>query len=365
MSVPLPQVKIPHHLTPQILYGIAPSISSLPRLRRVRQTLGPNSLSFLVDDPTQLDHISRLFHGPGDEPAPTFLKVDVGYKRAGLTLASHSLSALLAHAHRLAPSIRLLGFYTHYGTSYSASSPEEALTYLSTELEQGLAATALATAAGFPAAARYTISVGATPTAAAAQNLLAAPTTPAAARAADLLQRVTQRHACELHAGVYPVLDLQQLATRARPAAPAAPPVPTMDYADIGLRIVAEALTVYTERERPEVLVGAGVIALGREPCKAYPGWAVVAPLGAADAQGFYDAAGERTGWIVGRVAQEHGLLTWEGAVGAMAGREVRVGQKVALWPNHACIASMAYGWYFVVDGDEQIVDVWARWRGW
>ena len=30
----------------------------------------------------------------------------------------------------------------------------------------------------------------------------------------------------------------------------------------------------------------------------------------------------------------------------------MRVGEKVMIWPNHACIAGLGFGWYFVVDGE-------------
>lgn len=87
----------------------------------------------------------------------------------------------------------------------------------------------------------------------------------------------------------------------------------------------------------------------------------------------FYDITlpeSERAGWIVGRTSQEHGILTWEGEEEAMGGRELEVGRKVLLWPNHACIAGAGFGWYLVVDSEGEgqgnvVVDVWARCRGW
>jgi D-serine deaminase-like pyridoxal phosphate-dependent protein len=76
-----------------------------------------------------------------------------------------------------------------------------------------------------------------------------------------------------------------------------------------------------------------------------------------------YDERGDRTGWIVGRVSQEHGILVWEGE------REkcnlLTIGKKVMVWPNHACVAGAGFGWYLVTDGGEEVVDVWVRWRGW
>jgi D-serine ammonia-lyase len=79
---------------------------------------------------------------------------------------------------------------------------------------------------------------------------------------------------------------------------------------------------------------------------------------------------------VVGKVSQEHGILVpeehaqWEGS-GELAdegkGIEVpfTVGQKVRVLPNHACIVGAHFPFYFVVEGGEEVVDVWVRCRGW
>ena len=141
---------------------------------------------------------------------------------------------------------------------------------------------------------------------------------------------------------------------------------------DLAFTILAEVASLYPGRGpngSPEALVGAGCIALGREPCKAYDGWGILSPwnrkgLGEIGAEGpeMYQ------GWCVGRVSQEHGILVCPG--GKEAGEELEVGQKVRIWPNHACIAGAGFGWYLVVDSgldgrEDEIVDVWPRWRGW
>jgi len=71
----------------------------------------------------------------------------------------------------------------------------------------------------------------------------------------------------------------------------------------------------------------------------------------------------EAVGWRVGRINQEHGILTWNG--GKEVEEKLEVGQKVRVWPNHACVAGSGFGFYLVVDGGDEIVDVWPRWRGW
>jgi D-serine ammonia-lyase len=164
----------------------------------------------------------------------------------------------------------------------------------------------------------------------------------------------------ELHAGVYPFLDLQQLGTHARTS--------NLGYDDIGIRILAEVASLYPERSPPEALVAAGTLALGREPCRWFPGWGVVSPWssesGTSDEH--FDEKGQ-TGWIVGRISQEHGILTWQGDRARK--RDLKIGEKLLIWPTHACVAGAGFGSYLVVDGDsddgEVVRDVWVRCTGW
>ena len=216
-------------------------------------------------------------------------------------------------------------------------------------------------------ASKISLSIGATPTATAMQNLLDG--TEGGKKYKAILERVKSSFAVEIHAGVYPVMDMQQLATRARPQHSLNEPEQSLlSYRDLGLRILVEVASVYPDRgEKPEALVAAGSIALGREPCKSYDGWAVVTPWPATSSGQHYDPEGSRAGWIVGRISQEHGILTWEGPTDGM--RQLSFGEKLLLWPNHACIAGVNFGWYLVVDSDsddpDRVHDVWLRWRGW
>lgn len=125
-----------------------------------------------------------------------------------------------------------------------------------------------------------------------------------------------------------------------------------------------------------EALITAGSLALGREPVADkgvppgldYSGWGFLMPWGPALAgrqpalpPGGFPRAHD--GWQVGRISQEHGILTWHGA----AADEVplAVGDRVRVWPNHSCIAGAGFDYYLVVDGGDEVVDVWVRWRGW
>lgn len=216
--------------------------------------------------------------------------------------------------------------------------------------------------------------VGATPTTTSVHNLLidhastAAESTAIAALRATIDAIRTNGCSIEIHAGVYPVLDIQQLATHALPHS-------LLAWDDVALTVLAEVASLYPargENSSPEVLVGCGVLALGREPCKAYAGWGILSPWNRPGVRAPSTGPETHVGWQVGRLSQEHGILVWgsgigfEGQVESMPEEEgLRIGQKVRIWPNHACITGAGFGWYLIVDGGDEIVDVWPRWRGW
>ena len=243
----------------------------------------------------------------------------------------------------------------------------------------------------------FTLSVGATPTTSSIQNLFDEPTGHDSTiheqsnRIKACIDRIQTKDRIELHAGVYPLLDLQQVATQASPSAaatdlssssgpsPSSPAPCALSTSDIGLTILVEVASLYPSRSPPEALIAAGSLALGREPCKSYPGWGIVTDWGfpsKTSSSSSADPGAGRSGWQVGRISQEHGILTsmshgeTEEGGQARAG-ELVVGQKVRIWPNHACVAGAGFGWYVIVDSSlpehrrDEIVDVWVRWRGW
>ena len=343
----------------------------------LREALGPDSVCFLIDHPDQL---SNLIPDGDDDMSkcqvPVFVKIDSGYHRAGLTPGSREFESLLRAILR-SIHCKLVGFYSHNSHSYGVDSPEQALDYLvERELDCGAAAVEIARKTGWEKT-RFNVSIGATPSVSAAQNLLA--NSGAAVKMKTRLKERQKLFDLELHAGVYTLLDLQQIATHARPAS--SKQVPTMGIDDIGLRVLAEVLSVYKGRDKPEALVGAGSLALGREPCKSYPGWAIVSRSPWNDQNERRNgmtfplySEEERTGWIVDRVSQEHGILTWQDENREVSHGQVwylQVGEKVPLLPNHACITSAGFDFYLVVDSESNvvdestIVDVWVRARGW
>jgi D-serine deaminase-like pyridoxal phosphate-dependent protein len=214
------------------------------------------------------------------------------------------------------------------------------------------------------------ISVGASPQVTAAENLVTpeGDLSPTAESLRKAIQTVTTgqpgglQTKLELHAGVYSILDMQQISTKSRRL------LGSHDE-EIAISVIAEVCSIYNDNERvqPEALVAVGTLGLGREPCAAYSGWGVVS-------QSSSKAGTNNTRrLIVDRISQEHSIIAWEHDgdedTSLLPPVPLEVGQNVVIFPNHACVTGALYGWYLVVDssqGDaERIVDVWVRTSGW
>ena len=327
----------------------------------------------MIDNPAQLGSL-REFTDVAGFKAKVFVKVDTGYHRAGLIPESPEFKQLMTIISResgFQNYAELQGFYSHASQSYGGDSAVAAMKILRDEIEGLVEATKIYNDLG-GGGRKLTLSMGATPTATSVQNILkrseGSASSEEAAMAGTLkkyIEFVNADHIFELHAGVYPFLDLQQVATQASPSAAGISSEQNLSVKDIALTILAEVVSIYKGRENPEALVAAGSLALGREPCKSYSGWGVVSSWEITPS-----ASNVRSGWQVGRISQEHGVLTRD----PTAGRDVSelwIGQKVRIWPNHSCIAGAGYGWYLIVDSastkdkQNEIVDVWPRWRGW
>ncbi|KAJ5247220.1 hypothetical protein N7468_002203 [Penicillium chermesinum] len=339
-----------------VLYGIPLIPSHISRLAALATVLGEDSITVMIDHPAQVPFLQQ-FSAITKFPADVFLKVDTGYHRAGLpplSLNKNGLLEILASA-EAAGHARLLGLYSHSSLSYSAQTAAEAMAHTIAEINGCKAA--LAQWAHLLPARELVISIGATPQAISSHNLVDDDVSRAVPRAAELkalLRAADARFKIELHAGNYPVLDMQQVSTHARVGE-------GRPEEEVALSVLAEVCSVYNdgERERPEALLAAGTLALGREPCPSYAGWGVVSDwrLG-VQGQGRL---------FVDRISQEHAVVAWD-----TRGQEkipLEVGQVVKIFPNHSCVTGAYYAFYFVVDSDEdpkasRIVDVWIRGRG-
>ncbi|KAG0633980.1 hypothetical protein HOY80DRAFT_1018718 [Tuber brumale] len=339
-----------------ILYGMPIPASSIYRLRKLEESYSGLEISVLVDHPAQ----ARALRAASVD-WNVYVKLDMGTHRAGIAHDSLAFGELLACIKE--SGISLVGFYCHAGHSHSASDSDEAPALLREEVDTAVDAAGKAEAQGIlpPQCTGWTLSVGATPT------IISTAGAGIPGRVPPKLQKMISFFAglrergmhVEFHAGVYTMLDLQQLSTHASTTTPGG-----LETPDLALTVLTEVVSLYPRRGAGggnEALINVGTVGLGREPGRAYPGWGAASDWCAENEAGFEHGL-EGAGWVVGRISQEHGILT-EVPHGNVS--SVRLGSKARIWPQHACIAGSGYERYFVVDEDEVVVGVWARWSGW
>ncbi|EXL76173.1 hypothetical protein FOPG_09030 [Fusarium oxysporum f. sp. conglutinans race 2 54008] len=300
----LPLVK--EGILEECLYGLPVYPGILPRLIELRKSL---RIMLMVDNEQQVEFLEES--ASSKQPWDVFIKLDVGSRRAGVEANSAALIRLVERAQK-SSAISIYGFYCHAGHSYGGRSRDEAEKTLNIEVSSVLAAAKL-----LPSDRQLVISVGSTPTAHVVESLKAS---------------MPENIKLELHAGNFPCNDLQQVSTG------------LVTETQQSVSVAAEVCSVYPQRN--EALVNAGVIALSRE---------------ASAFSGFGRVVGSPA-WGVVRLSQEHGIL------GTSEGRNVdedfKVGQKVQLWCNHACIAAAAFYVYYVVDEQGIVRDTWIPWKG-
>lgn len=310
----------------------------------------------------------------GGDAWPVFIKIDSGGSRAGNLASSREVQALLQSIVHKCPHVVIYGFYAHAGQSYASKTVEQADKFLQTEVEvtDTAARCAREILAKVPQAkARhpdpFVLSVGSTPTAHAAL-----------ARAhANKAAGHNLSGVIELHAGNYPFLDLQQVATNAIPTADTCG---TPDCAgagacgavaagkgqsarDVAFSVLSSVVSTYPSRPNGgEALCDAGGIAMSKD----------AGPLGS---YGHVVSPPEAIGWCIARPAQEHGMLaprpgtldawraqwnfpaelveraqraTHKAADATVA--PLTIGHKIRILPQHSCLTAAQYPWYYVVD---------------
>lgn len=266
-------------------------------------------IAVLTDDPDTAAVI-----GSHDAPFRALIEVDSGEHRGGVDPGG---GALLLVARALGD--RLLGVLTHGGHSYGGRTVADMVRIAEEERTAVTTAATRLREAGLPC---EVVSVGSTPT----------------ALHAERLDGVT-----EVRAGVYMFQDLFQAA------------IHSCERQDIALTVLASVIGRRPGENR--ILLDAGALALSKdrstERTSRDAGFGLVWDRAGAPAFGEC---------IIERVYQEHGI-----AVGSapLPFGDLRIGARVRVAPNHACLTAAAYDRYHVVDGGDEIVDVWDRVNGW
>ncbi|KAJ7039820.1 putative serine dehydratase domain-containing protein [Mycena alexandri] len=315
-----------------ILYGLPVAINKVADLSDLWDEVAKDGavVRLMVDNPEQIRFIEEFEKARGSSRKwSVFVKIDGGQRRAGMTTNSPLFVPFLKSLFE-SPAISVYGFYIHAGNAYASTSASDAASFLSSEVHAvneaaGIALPILATSSNANAHNQpFILSVGSTPTAHAA-------TAESRAALSTLLHGKL-----ELHAGNYPMNDLQQKHTS------------LISSDRIAQRVIASVISYYPGRGADggdEAMCDAGCIAMSKD----------TGPSG-----GYGDIIGKP--WQLTRMSQEHGILT-PTETGAA---KLQLGETVEIVGQHACLIAAAYPWYYIVeDGGRTVVDVWVPWKGW
>jgi D-serine deaminase-like pyridoxal phosphate-dependent protein len=244
-------------------------------------------LAIGADSEEGLRSVAGAFHAAG-RSIDVLLKVDTGLHRVGVAPGDAR-----AMAERLAevPGASFRGIFTHAGQGYLAGSPGEVATVGRGEGETMAAVAAEIRGAGLPV---EEVSVGSTPTA------------PAAMRVAGVT---------ECRPGNYVYHDASQLS------------LATCSEEDLAMTILA---TVVSVPDGARAVLDAGSKTLSSDPLRPLPG-----------GHGFLRGRRSR----IERLSEEHGVVRVE------PGERFRVGEKVFIFPNHACVVSNLHDAVWAVRG--------------
>ncbi len=230
------------------------------------------------------------------------LKVDVGYGRVGVT---PDRAVEVGRAVAGLPGLRLRGVFTHAGHGYGAETSEALAEIARQEGERLVAAANALRDAGLPV---EEVSVGSTPTAAQAMRVAG----------------VT-----ECRPGNYVFHDGSQVA------------LGTCRLEDCALTLVA---TVVSVPAPDRAVVDAGSKTLSSDTLRPHPG-------------GY--------GQVIGRVSRIEKLSEEHGVIAVAPGETFRVGDRVGILPNHACVVANLHDRLIGVSGGrvETVLTVAARGR--
>ncbi|KAH9065716.1 putative serine dehydratase domain-containing protein [Lactarius vividus] len=320
-----------------ILYGLPVAVNKVADLSDLWDEAAKYGaiVRLLVDHPKQIEALNDFENTRSIKRKwSVFMKIDGEQKRAGVAPGSAAFETLLQTIRRTS-TISLYGFYCHAGDSYGSTSPSQASSFLSSEVETVNQAAKMASdrilgwSGGRFERPQFVLSIGSTPTAHSAS-----------AETRARLQSVLYG-TLELHAGNYAMLDLQQLNTG------------LIDRESIAQRVLATVVSYYPGRGvdgTDEALCDAGGIAMSKDtgPIRGY-GEVIDKP------------------WRLGRISQEHGILTYTSDASGPAGLEV--GSTVEIIGQHACLIAAAHPWYYITDSStedsDKVVDIWVPWKGW
>jgi D-serine deaminase-like pyridoxal phosphate-dependent protein len=273
---------------------IAYPVVGLGKAERLLALAGRTRLAVGCDSLEGAAGLSRAFRAAG-ETLDLLLKVDVGYHRVGVSPEdAPEIASRIAEL----PGVALRGIFTHAGQVYSAPTPEEVARISRHEGDTLVATAGALRDAGL---AVREVSVGSTPS----------------ARGAMRVPGVT-----ECRPGNYVYHDATQVS------------LGTCGLEDCALTVVA---TVVSVPERGRAVVDAGSKTLSTDPLRPHPGG---------------------HGFVLGRKSRLSRLSEEHGVIDVVEGESFRVGERVRILPNHACVVSNLHDEVIAVK-DGRVAEVW------
>lgn len=297
-------------------------------------------LRIFVDHPTHLDNLVKFGKPTNDRKWSVFLKIDMGTHRAGVVTGSedfHTMVQRLTSDPAVTECVEFYGIYAHAGHSYGSGNILEAHQLLLNEIKavNDTAKRVQEVVSGFNVS-KLILSVGATPT----TNSLRIRDEP---QLIDLVQNKLVA-TLEIHCGNYCLYDLQQVSTGC------------VSINEVSGYILGSIVSSY--KDRRELLTNTGVMATARELSK-IEGRGLCISLDKLSAKESYDVK-----WYLDRVSQEHGIMKPYGEKNNDT-ELLPIGSKFAVIPQHACIAMGQFPYYFVLDNNDNVLDVWIPYQKW
>jgi D-serine deaminase-like pyridoxal phosphate-dependent protein len=299
-----------------LTYAVAPTPAKIDRAAELREAGA--DLSLIADDPEAVRAIARAGEERDDE-IPVLIEIDCDGTRGGLDPEEPVLT-YMAEMFEETAGARLAGVLTHAGSAYDARGDDELRQAAEVERDAVVDAAERLREHGHEVP---TVSVGSTPTAVAAEDLAG----------------VT-----EMRPGNYVFFDLYQAG------------LGVCEVDDVAVTVLAEVIGHRDSDGCP--IVDAGSLALSEDrSTSAYDDERDVGYGLVADLDGEPLAGGNV---LVDETSQEHGILAHRDG----RSPELRIGDRVRVYPNHSCITAACYEGYTVVEGGE-VVDAWDRVNGW
>lgn len=298
-----------------LMYAVGIAPQKLGRVTAIRRS--GVDLKIILDNTLAAEAVARHAEDTGDA-IPALIEIDVDGHRSGIEVGNDAeLIEVAGILHRAGC---LHGVMTHAGGSYAFS--DQAALQAAAESERAGAVRMADTlrANGLPC---EVVSVGSTPTVFSAASV----------------EGIT-----EIRAGVFLFFDLYQAG------------VGVCRIGDIALSVLTTVIG--HQRSRGWIITDAGWMALSAD--RGTAGQSVDQYFGVV-----CDINGQvLDDLVVLKTNQEHGVVAVRPGSGASC-RDLPVGTRLRILPNHACATAAQHDEYRIVDDGIDIVTSWARFGGW